>query len=327
METNKKYYNLYIKYKSKYLKLKILNHQKSQRGGSLNVDSEEIIRKINQKLNNIEQIFSKIREKDSEYKTRILSWRDENLEKMEINKLVDNLIKYLESNDIPLELNGYPFLDLGEVEDSLEKFKHLVNKENLEKKYQLRKHIYSLDETNSNEILDSIIAEFDIQKPTDVEKIFKSTILGYNKNYIIGFMVLFRYLNKNKIQLSTVDNSISFLTFGSIFTTMSNLLNNEEYIGSLMELIKEYIKLVPIKKVIQIRNPPEMEKLYGFKSSQIFEDISERIEFIDSYDSKNKVIIYKSGLVKDDKKTNFDDLKQILNTLFRIPKFNPTKEE
>ena len=64
-----------------------------------------------------------------------------------------------------------------------------------------------------------------------------------------------------------------------------------------------------------------MEKLYGFNEYQTFGGISEKIEFIDSYDSKNKVIIYKSGLVKDEVKANFDDLKQIINSLFRIPIF------
>jgi hypothetical protein len=319
METDKKYYNLYIKYKTKYFKLKVAN--KIQIGGYSDINVDDIIETINKLINKIEETFIIIKEKDPDYKFKILSWRDENIEKMEINKLVDELNKYLESNDIPLNFSGYPFVNLEEVEDGIVKFKEILTKDNLENKYKLRKQIYSLDESNYNEISDSIIAEFDIREPKDVEKIFKSTILGYNKNYIIGYIVLLKFLIKNKIQLSTVDNPISFLSWASIFNSLNNLLNDEEYIGIMIGLIREYIKTFPIKKVIQIRNPPEMEKIYGFKSSQLFEEISEKLELIDSYDSKNKVIIYKSGLVKDDKKTTFDDIKQILNTLFRIPKY------
>jgi hypothetical protein len=325
MET-KNYLDSYIKYKSKYLKLKKLI--KTQSGGSQDLAQIQI-EKLNDIISKIEHELNKIKEKEPEYKIQLLGSKNIKFDseelaghKIQINNLVESLKNYIESNEIPVEISSYPFMDLGELEEGLNKLKTDLDFGKLKAKYKLRETIYSIDEKNYDEILDMIIAEYNINSPIDIEKIFKSTILGHNKNYIIGYMVLFRFLIKNKIQLSTINNNITYLTIGSIFTSLNNSINNEEYIGPLMELINQYIKTNPIKKVIQIRNPPEMEKIYGFKESQLFGEISEKIEFIDSYDSKNKVIIYKSGIVKDEKKANFDDLKQIINTLFRIPVFS-----
>ena len=320
METKKSYFNLYIKYKTKYLKIK-----NKQTGGS-----QDLIQSHFEKLTNlitqVEQVIKKLKEQNPQYQSLILSSPNIKFESnnysthiIEINKLVEQIKKYMEFNDIPLELPGYPFLDINELEELISKLKKELTINNLENKYKQREQIYMLDNTNYMEILDMIIVDFNIKNPPDIEQLFRSTILGYNKNYIIGYMVLFRFLIKNKIQLSTINNNITYLTLGGIFSTLNNSLNNEEYIPIIMELINQYIKMFPIKKVIQIKNPPEMEKIYGFKNSLLFEEISEKIEFIDSYDSKNRVIIYKSGIIKDEKKANFDDIKQIINTLFRIP--------
>ena len=132
-------------------------------------------------------------------------------------------------------------------------------------------------------------------------------------------MVLFRFLLVNKKQLSVIDNDISYLTFNSIYSSLSNSLNSEEYIGILINLINQYIKAFPIKKVINIRNPVDFDKKYGSQSVISFYEINEKIEMIDRYDVKNNVIIYKSGDVKDTSKASFDDLKQVIYTLFRIP--------
>jgi hypothetical protein len=307
----KNYLDLYNKYKLKYLKLK----KQNQYGGSISEKSKDFAQlqldRINNIINEIEDLLIKIKTL-SEDLSRYTN---------QINNLMDSLNNYLESNDMPIKINGYPFFDLEELEEGLTKFKNELDIEKLKSKYKLRETIYSIDEKDYEKILDIIIEEFNISQLIDIEKLFTSTILGYNKNYIIGYMVLFRFLIKNQIQLSIINNNISYLTFNSIFTLLNNAFNNEEYIPIMIELINQYIKLNPIKKVIQIRNPPEIEKIYGFNEIQIFGNINEKIDFIDSYDSKNKVIIYKSGIVKDEKKTNFDDLKQIINTLFRIPVF------
>lgn len=313
----KNYLELYNKYKLKYLKLK-LKKQNQYGGMSIHLEKSKLLN-INL-VNKINDIVSKIEDLLKEIKIKTLS-EDLSRHTNQINILMDSLNNYLESNDMPIKINGYPFFDLEELEKGLDKFKNELDIEKLESKYKLRETIYSIDEKNYEKILDIIIEEFNITQLIDIEKIFISTILGYNINYIIGYMVLFRFLIKNNIQLSIINNNITYLTFSSIFTLLNNAFNNEEYIPIMIELISQYIKSNPIKKVIQIRNPPEIEKIYGFDKIQIFGNISEKIEFIDSYDSKNKVIIYKSGIVKDEKKTNFDDLKQIINTLFRIPVF------
>jgi hypothetical protein len=313
----KNYLKLYIKYKTKYLYLK---SKKIQVGGNQDLVSN-YLQTLNNLVDQIEQLLNKIKEKDSNFKLIRLNWYEinQNPDLMNLNSLVDKLQKFLELDDIPLVLNDYPYSNLEELDNSINVFRSGLSLNNLIEKYKLREQIYKLDMSNYLEILDLMIVEFNIVKPSDIEKIFESTILGYNKNHIIGYMVLFRFLIKNNIQLTTIDNNISFLTSKSIFSLLNYSLNNEEYIEILMELINNYIKSFPIKKIIQIRNPPEIEKLFGFKDSQLFGEINEKIEFIDSYDAKNKVIIYKSGLVKDAKKTNFDDVKQIINTLFRIP--------
>jgi len=324
MET-KNYLDSYNKYKLKYLKLK--KYVTNQSGGSqylVNLQSE----KITNIINDIEYSLKKIKGKVSDYNTQLLGSKnikfdpkDLSENKIQINNLVELLRTYIESNDIPIKINGYPYTDLKELEEGLYKLKNDLDTKKLNDNYKLRETIYSMDDKNYEEILDIIIADFNIVNPIDIEKIFQSTILGHNKNYIIGYMVLFRFLNKNKIQLSTINNNITYLTFGSIFTSLNNSINIEEYIPNIMNLINQYIKINPIKKIIQIINSPEIEKIYGFNKLHLFGEINNKIDFIDSYDSKNKIIIYKSGIVKDEKKANFDDLKQIINTLFRIPIF------
>lgn len=245
--------------------------------------------------------------------------------KNQINNLIESLINYIESNNIPIDIHKYSFLDLGELEEGLDKLKNDLDIEKLKANYKLRETIYLIDEQNYEEILDIIIANFNITKPSDIEKIFRTSILGYNQNYIIGYMVLFRFLIKNKIQLSIVNNNITYLTTGSIFISLNNSTNNEEYIPIIIKLINQYINTTSIKKVIQIKNSPEIKNKFGFNNLHSNVYIHEKIEWIDSYDSKNKVIFYKSGIIKEAEKATFDDLKQIINTLFRISnkKINP----
>lgn len=322
METknSRNYLKLYNKYKLKYLKLK--ESTKQQTGGSYDLTQThyELIELIQIQCKSINDMIIKIKEKNPQDKTlnlkNINEPEDIIADKKQINKLVESLKLIIEIYEIPINLHGYPYLDLDELEEGINKIINETTIENLKDKYKLRDEIYLLDDKNYSEVLDMMITKFNINSPADIENIFQSTILGYNKNYIFGYMVLFRFLVKNKMQLSTVGNNISYLTFGSIFNSLDNSINDEEYISIIMELINQYIKIVPIKKVIQIRNPPEMDKIFGPV------EINKKIELIDSYDSKNRVIIYKSGIIKDEKKAVFDDIKQILNTLFRIPAFN-----
>jgi hypothetical protein len=324
-ENSKKYVRLYNKYKSKYLQLK--NKELSQTGGSYNLAQLEI-NKITIYINEIEQLLKKVRDVVPKYKIQLLGSKNINFDpedlakiKKQINKVIESLKNYIESNDIPIEINGYPYIDLGELEEFINKIKINLDIKKLKAKYSLRETIYSIDDKNYEEILDIIITDFNITNIIDIEKIFQSSILGHNKNYIIGYMVLFRFLIKNNIQLTTINNNITYLTFSSIFISLNNSINIEEYIPILINLINHYIKTNPIKKIIKINIAPEIEKTNDFKESQLFGEISNKIDFIDSYDSKNKVIFYKSGIMKEDKKATFDDLKHIINTLVRIQVF------
>lgn len=326
------FYKKYLKYKIKYVNLKKLNITNSiqisrsknsiQIGGSKNIN--EYLENLIGMRNEMEKLVSKIREIEPEFLNKNIYLWGNNLNQpaYESVKKLENLIQkftnYLELNDIPLSYNLDIFFTK-ELVDSLEQIKKDLTFDKLNQYYKSRQLFYSLEESNVNEILDAIILEFNINNEKDIERIFRSTLFGYNKNYIFGYMVLFRFLLVNKKQLSVIDNNISYLTLNSIFSSLSNSLNSEEYIGILINLINQYIKAFPIKKVINIRNPVNFEKTYGPQSIVSFYELNEKIEIIDRYDVKNNVIIYKSGDIKDTSKANFDDLKQIIYTLVRIP--------
>lgn len=316
---------LYLKYKTKYLTLKSLVY-KNQKGGT---NINEYLEKLNEMRDEMESLIIKIKEIEPEFLNKnIYLWGNNfNQPAYEYVKKLEKLIKkftyYLESNDIPLDYFNLDIFFTKEFVDSLELMKKDLTYDKISEYYKSRQLFYTLDETNFNEILDAIILEFKIHNEKDIDKIFRSTLLGYNKNYIFGYMVLFRFLLENKKQLSVIDNDITYLTFNSIYSSLDNSLNSEEYIEILIKLINQYIKSFPIKKVINIKNPSDFEKKYGFQSTISFYEINEKIEIIDSYDVKNNVIIYKSGVVKDVVKTSFDDLKQIIYTLFRIPVYKP----
>jgi hypothetical protein len=350
---NNNYKNLYLKYKSKYLTLK--SSFNNQKGGQLEefdsfnlVDNEnspqeslnkvksieilkesdnnikEYLEDLNKMRDEMEKITNKIREIEPEFVNRnIHLWGNKNQPAYEYIKQLENLInkftKYLESNDIPIDYYNLDLFYIKEFVDSIKLMKNDLTYNKLNEKYQIRKLFYTIDETNYNEILDAILTEYNINNEKDIEKIFTSAMLGFNKNYIFGYMVLFRFLIKNKKQLSVIDNDISYLTFHSIYSSLNNSLNSEEYVKILINLISQYIKSFPIKKVIEIRNPFEFNKKYESKSELSFFEINEKIEIIDRYDNKNNVIIYKSGDVKSVERINLDDIKQIIYSLVRIP--------
>ena len=315
------FYKKYIKYKTKYLNLISIN--KDQSGGSNNIN--EYLEKLLIMHNDMVNLVNTIREIEPEFLNKnIYLWGNNfNQPAYDSVKKLENLIQkftnYLESNEIPLDYFNLDIFYTKELVDSLEQMKKDLTYDKLNQYYKSRSLFYSLEESNANEILDAIILEFNINNEKDIERIFRSTIFGYNKNYIFGYMVLFRFLLVNKIQLSVIDNDISYLTFNSIYSSLSNSLNSEEYIGILINLINQYIKAFPIKKVINIKNPNDFDKKYGPQSVVSFYEINEKIELIDRYDVKNNVIIYKSGNIKDTSKASFDDLKQIIYTLVRIP--------
>jgi hypothetical protein len=299
---NTNYKKLYIKYKVKYLQSKeIYTKPLIMYGGSLEDTQINYLINVKNQINHIMKITNNLEQLDTIMKSKL-------------EKIINTFIEYLQTNDIPL---NYLELSLNNKKEFIEQVNQIntdINIDNLKKLYKLRKEIYTIDETNINDILDIIIIEFNIYNVKDIEKLFRSTILGYNKNYIINYMVLFRLLNKNKKQLTTLNNNISYLTIMSLLSTLHNSLNNDEYIPMLILLINEYIRSFPIKKIINIKNPQILELNNEFNNN--------KIRLIDSYDTKNNVIIYKSGDIKETKKAIFDDLVQIIYSLFRIPIFS-----
>jgi len=352
---NNNYKKLYFKYKSKYLILK--SSFINQRGGTFKDLSEEqsssgmlrdlseeqsssgmlnlslaSVRNIKKYLNDLikmrdemDSLINKIRDIEPELLTKNIYLWGNNINQpayeyvKKIKDLIDKFTSYLELNDIPINYYNLDIFYTQELVDSLESMKNELTLDKLNEKYKTRQLFYSIDETNYDELLDAMILEFDINNEKDIEKIFISPLLGFNKNYIFGYMVLFRFLIKNKKQLSVLDNDISYLTLHSIYSSLNNSLNSEEYLKILINLISQYVKSFPIKKVVEIRNPLEFNKKYESKSELSFFEINEKIELIDRYDTKNNFIIYKSGDVKSVDRINLDDLKQIIYSLFRIP--------
>lgn len=319
---NNNYKNLYLKYKSKYLTLKLSFN--NQRGGN-NID--KYLEDLNEMRNEMEQLTNKIREIEPEFSTKNIYLWGNNINQpayqyvKTLQDLISKFNNYLESNDIPIDYYNLDLFYTKEFVESIESMKNDLTYDNLTEKYKSRQYFYTMDETNFNEILDAMILEFNINNEKDIEKIFRSALLGFNKNYIFGYMVLFRFAIVNKRQISVINNNISYLTFLSIHSSLNNSLNSEEYVGILIKLIKEYIMSFPIKKLITIKNPIDFNKKFELKSEVPFYELNEKIELINSYDAKNNVIIYKSGQIKGIERINLDDIKQIIYTLVRIPAY------
>lgn len=355
---NNNYKNLYLKYKSKYLTLK--SSFNNQIGGTLeesnsfNLDDDQgsfeessnkeknlvvikeetkninkYLEDLNEMRDEMERLIDKIKEIEPNFLTKNIYLWGNNINQpayqhvKTLQNLIEKFTNYLEINDIPIDYYNLDLFYTKEFVNSIESMKSDLTYNQLNEKYKSRQLFYTIDDKNFNEILDAIILEFNINNEKDIEKIFSSAILGFNKNYIFGYMVLFRFLLVNKKQLSVINNDISYLTFYSIYSSLNNSINSEEYIGILINLINQYIKSFPIKKIIEIRNTNEFNKKYESKSELLFFELNEKLELIDSYDSKNKVIIYKSGEIKSIERTNFDDLKQIIYSLVRIPVYKP----
>ena len=271
------YKKLYFKYKSKYLKLKQSHYSilnKYDMTGGNNI------------IIDIENIIS-------------MNGKNGN------DNLTNKISNYLIDNDIPINIQSNEY-NIVELKNQLQ---------NIDKLYDIRTKIYSMDESNTNEILDYIIDQYKITSiSSHIEQLFTSNILGYNKNYIIFYMVLLRWLIVNKIQLSIKDNYISYLSLYSLTLCLDTQLNSDEYLPMILILIIEYINLFPIKKVLLIKTPKEIVK------NSIESNNNTRQKLI-KFDTKNKFLQYDSGNIKEANKLNFDDLILILHNLFMIVKY------
>ena len=271
------YKKLYFKYKSKYLKLKQSHYSilnKYDMTGGNNI------------IIDIENIISMDGENGND-------------------NLTNKISNYLIDNDIPINIQSNEY-NIVELKNQLQ---------NIDKLYDIRTKMYSMDESNTNEILDYIIDQYKITSiSSHIEQLFTSNILGYNKNYIIFYMVFLRWLIVNKIQLSIKDNYISYLSLYSLTSCLDTRLNSDEYLPMILILIIEYINLFPIKKVLLIKTPKEIVK------NSIESNNNTRQKLI-KFDTKNKILQYDSGNIKEANKLTFDDLILILYNLFMIVKY------
>ena len=322
MDTN--YKKRYMKYKSKYLELKSLQSNQSNQSKQPKQPNQLITMtggfdlvsaQINQLNYFIEQIENSI--KKSGEKTP------------ELIGLTNQLEKYLVDQDIPIDLKFNPYMQ-SELIDSLTKLKATGTPDNLSKLYEQRNKIYSMDETNYIQILDYIIDYNKISCVKDVEKLFSSLILGNDKNYIIYYMVLLRYLIVKKIQYSILEEYSPILSLYGLKSCLSTEINSDDYLPLILNLICDYINAFPIKKALLIKKPSEFEQNKKNKQKLLELESTELVNTqMIKFDTKNKIFQYESGEIKEMEKINFEDLVKILFNLFRIyiPKIKPGFEE
>jgi hypothetical protein len=293
------YESLYLKYKSKYIKLKskLIELKKIEMTGGNSL--------ISQHIGWIHNIISQI-EKKIENKSNGLI------------ELINTLENYISDQDIPINLNFNAY-NLSELSISIVELKKLLNSNYLNEIYQQRNKLYQIDENNYNEIIDWFIKKENITSVNDINQLFTSLVLGSNKNYIIFYMVLLRYLISNKLQLSIIDQYSPILSFYGLKSCLSSHINSDEYLPLILKLIVEYIDLFPIKKVLIIKHPSNFE--FDLKNKSKLLEL-EQLELPNNqmikFDTKNKIFQYESGNIKQMDNINFYDLIQILFNLFRV---------
>jgi hypothetical protein len=291
MESN--YYYKYITYKAKYLKLKSNFYQF---GGS---EQNKHIIQINHIL---DSITSKTND-DSPDKINLLY------------KLIEQYYKYTENNDIPIkfyELNPY---QNNELINSINNIKNEIK--NIDELLKLREQVYKIDKNSMDNVLDLIIQKFQIKNISDIASLFTSSLLGYNKNHVIYYMVLFRYLLKNKIQLDVSSSDIPYLSFLNLKRGLDESSNLDDFLELIMDQIINYINSFPIKKVLPIIKPDIVTLSKKIFNKEFVE--SKYIPKIVKLDTKNKIMEFDSGDIKEFDKITYYDLVFILYSLFRIP--------
>jgi hypothetical protein len=256
------------------------------------------------------QLKNKINQSNHMIGGNILETQSESkLDKLRSYDTADDMLEYIKEHNIPVM-----FLP---DDDNIMEFKNSLT--NTNELYSMREKIYTLDIKNRDEILDYIIEHFKINNIMDITKLFESTILGYNMNYVIYYMVLLRYLIKNNIQLNTFDTKLSFMTQRSLEMGLNFANNDEEYLSLILSMIKSYIFQFPIKKILQIRK----EEVDWYKNKRSLRLNKKETDHMTSYDAKNNIFIYSSGIIKDSVKIEYSDIIMILASLFTIKIFSP----
>lgn len=287
------YYHKYITYKAKYLNLK----KYIQTGG--NSDENKYIQQLNQIL---DSIIEKINESSPD---KINS----------LYKLIEQYNQYIETNDLPIKFYEMNPHQTNELTNSINMIRDELK--NINPMIKLREEIYKIDKDSMDKTLDLIIEKFNINNLSDIANLFTSSLLGYNKNQIIYYMVLFRYLLKNKIQLDASSMDIPYLSYLNLRRGLDESSNSDEYLELILDQILSYINSFPIKKVLPIFKPEIIEQSKKLFNKEFVE--SKYIPKIVKLDTKNKIMEFDSGDIKELDKITYYDLVFILYSLFRIP--------
>lgn len=240
--------------------------------------------------------------------SNVMTGGNNNIETLRNYESADMMLEYIKEHNIPVM-----FLP---DDDNISEFKNSLT--NTNELYNMREKVYTLDLKNKDEILDYIIEQFKITNMMDITKLFESTILGYNMNYVIYYMVLLRYLIKNNIQLNIFDTKLSYMTQYSLEMGLDFTNNDEEYLPLILAMIKSYIFTFPIKKILQIRK----EEVNWYKNKRSLKLNKKEVDTMTSYDAKNNIFIYSSGIIKDSAKIDYSDLIMIVSSLFTMKIFN-----
>lgn len=308
------FYERYLKYKLKYLQLKNNIVLSNLVGGGENLENE--LEQLRDKINQLEELVTRINLGTNEY---YLSQTEQQTVK-DINRKVNELVGFIRDNDIPIVCSSLEASDIQDIKNVLNKMKENVSFEYLRNQYNIRNKIYTLDETNVDEILDYIITTFNIKSEQDISNLFSTNILGYNKNNVIFYMVLFRFLIVNKKQL-TIEMRLSFLSNLNIKLALNPINNSEEYLPLFIQIINNYIMSFPIKKIINLADTINPSLIYTLKENVIDLNLINKIKLIEKYNVKNKIIEYSNGNIKEITNADYNDLQQVVFVLYKIPVF------
>lgn len=308
------FYERYLKYKLKYLQLKNSIVLPNLVGGGENLENE--LKQLRDKINQLEELLTRIGSRINEHN---LSQTEQEIIK-DINRKVSDLVEFIRDNDIPINCSSLEATDIQELKNVLDKMKENMSFEYLRNQYNIRNKIYTLDETNVDEILDYIIIKFNIKIEQDISNLFSTNILGYNKNNVIFYMVLFRFLIVNKKQLST-EMRLPFLSSLNIKMALNPINNSEEYLPLFIQIINNYIMSFPIKKIINLADTINPSLIYTLKENVVEFNLIDKIKLIEKYNVKNKIIEYSDGNVKEITNADYNDLQQVVFVLYKIPVF------
>jgi hypothetical protein len=97
------------------------------------------------------------------------------------------------------------------------------------------------NESNMNYVLDYVISYYKISNIQDIEKLFTSLLMGYNKNYVFYYMILLRWLTVNNKYLYVLKEEVSVLSYNSLNSYLNTDINLDEYIPFIIILMNRYI--------------------------------------------------------------------------------------